>query len=286
MKTLSPLLFVLCMDTVTSDLQMPHPWSLLYADDVLLAAEERQRLQEQAQEWNDRLAEYGLHLNVKKTEYMECGPQTDGTIQIDNQDLNKVEQFKYLGSLVNSNCDTLLDARARVNAAWMKWRQVTGVLCDRKMPTHLKAKIYKTVVRPVALYGTECWPATAKHEQALHTMEMRMLRWTLGLTRLDHVMNEDVRKVMGVAPIADRMQDARLRWYGHVLRSEEESVAKTALNFSPPGKRPRGRPKKRWLDRMKEDMRSVNVEPQDALDRPKWRSACRKADPAATRDKR
>ena len=59
------------------------------------------------------------------------------------------------------------------------------------MPIRLESKVYKTVVRPVALYGSECWPATAKHEQALHVMEMRMLRWCLGLTRYDHAMNDD-----------------------------------------------------------------------------------------------
>ncbi|XP_056112726.1 uncharacterized protein LOC130089448 [Rhinichthys klamathensis goyatoka] len=209
-------------------------------------------------------------------EYMEGGAQTDGTITINGKELKKVEQFKYLGSTLSANGDSLPDTRAGVNTAWMKWRQVTGVLCDRRMPSHLKAKVYKTVLRPVALYGAECWPATTKHEQALHTMEMRMLRWTLGLTRLDHVMN--IRKIMGVAPITEKMREARLRWYGHVIRSEEESVARRALRLSPEGKSERrGRPKKRWMDRIKEDMKYIDVAPEDALDRRKWRKACRQA---------
>ena len=82
----------------------------------------------------------------------------------------------------------------------MKWRQVTGVLFDRKIPLYLKSKIYRTVVRPVALYGAECWPVTKRHEQHLHVMEMRMLRWPLGLTKLDRVRNQDVRAAFGVAP--------------------------------------------------------------------------------------
>lgn len=106
---------------------------------------------------------------------------------------------------------------------------------DRRMPNHLKAKIYKTVVRPVALYGAECWPASTKHHRALHAMEMCMLLWSLGLTRLDQVMNEDIRKVMGEAPITEKMREARLRWYGHVVRSDEDSVARTAMRLSPEG---------------------------------------------------
>lgn len=283
-SALSPLLFDLCMDTVTSDLQEPHPWSLLYADDVALASEQRWKLQQQTQQWNDRLGEFGLRLNIKKTEYMECGTQTNGTVRIDGEDLKKVEKFKYLGSLICSNGDSLPDARKRVNAAWMKWRQVTGVLCDLRIPLRLKAKIYKSVVRPVALYGSECWPATTKHEQALSTMEMRMLRWCLGLTRFDRIRNEDVRRRWGVAPIAEKMREGRLRWYGHVVRREENSLAKTAMRLEIAGQRLRGRPKKRWMDRLMEDMRHVNVAPEDALDRAKWRRTCRQADPAPVRD--
>uniref|UniRef100_W5NK01 ribonuclease H n=1 Tax=Lepisosteus oculatus TaxID=7918 RepID=W5NK01_LEPOC len=211
-SALSPLLFVLCMDTATANLQAPHPWSLLYADDVFLANEERQELQHQMQRWD----EHGMRLNTKKTEYMECGPQTVGTTNISGEDLKKVTQFKYFGSIISSDGDTLPDARALVNAAWMKRRQVTGVLCDRQMPIRLQAKVYKTVIRPVALYGSECWPATSRHKQALHVMKMRMIRWCLGLTRFDHVLNDDV-----MAPIMVKMREGRLRWYGNVMRSGE-----------------------------------------------------------------
>lgn len=48
------------------------------------------------------------------------------------------------------------------------------------MSIPLKGKIYKTVVCPVALYGSASWPATTKHEQTLRGMEMKMLGWSLG----------------------------------------------------------------------------------------------------------
>ncbi|KAK6755534.1 hypothetical protein RB195_014110 [Necator americanus] len=60
-----------------------------------------------------------------------------------------------------------------------------------------------------------------------------------------------VRSIFGVVPITEKMKEARLRWFGHVLRREEDSVAKTALKLDVSGVRPRGRPKIRWLDRVK-----------------------------------
>uniref|UniRef100_W5NL26 ribonuclease H n=1 Tax=Lepisosteus oculatus TaxID=7918 RepID=W5NL26_LEPOC len=266
----SPLLFILCMDTVTKDIQTRHPWTILYADDVMIASETRHGLEQQVQEWKTRLERFGMKLNIKKTEYMECGDQTSGTIAAGGVQLNKVTQFKYLGSLSTPTA-TFQDAKTRVSVAWMKWRQVTGVLCDKKIPLRLKSK----VVRPVALYRTECWPTTKKHEQALHTMEMKMLRWTLGLTRLDHVMNEGLR----VAPITEKMRKSRLRWYGHVLRSKDTSMAKTAVELKVEGRRPHGRPFTRWLDRLKDDMRLAKVTCRDAADHTKWKNRCKQADP-------
>ncbi len=216
-------------------------------------------------------------LNIWNAAYKPQVPLVDG------QDLKKVKCFKYRGSTLSADGDSLPDTRVRVSVTWLKWCQISGVLCDRRLPIHLKAKIYKTVVRPVALYGAECWPASTKHQQALHSMEMRMLRWALWLTRLDRVRNEDVRKILGVAPISEKMREARLRCYGHVIRSGEESVAGQALHLSPDGRRP---PKKRWMDRIKQDMKQINAAPEDALNWKKWRAMCQTADPAPVRDKR
>ncbi|EYC25573.1 hypothetical protein Y032_0011g1280 [Ancylostoma ceylanicum] len=286
-SALSPLLFILCVDAITRDIQKPHPWCLLYADDVMLAAETREELQEEVQLWKERLQRYGLRLNIAKTEYMECGAKIeDGTICVDGNNLKKVECFKYLGSRITSTGDVLPDAYGRANSAWMKWRTTTGILCDKKMPIRLKSKVYRTVVRPVALYGTECWAATKVTKQVLHTMEMRMLRWSMGLTLKDRVSNEMVRSAFGVAPIIDKMREARLRWFGHVLRREGGSVAKTALTLEVKGVRPRGRPKTRWLDCVKTDMAEVQLTTRDANNRNKWKKRCSTADPATTWDKR
>lgn len=161
---------------------------------------------------------------------MECSPQTIGTIIIDGQNLKKVVALN-----ISADGDSLPDAHAHVNTAWLKCHQVTSFL---------------------SLYGSECWPASIKHQQALHTMEMRMLRWSLGL---DQVMNEDVQKVLGVAPIIEKMREAHLHWYGHVVRRGEESVARRALRLSPDGQQPHGQPKKRWMDRIKEDIKQINA---------------------------
>ncbi|ETN68607.1 reverse transcriptase [Necator americanus] len=89
-SSLSPLLFILCMDTITKEIQKQHPWTLLFADDVMLASESRDDLQEQVQSWKDQLQQYGLRFNTSKIEYMECGPRIEvGSIRVDGTELNK-----------------------------------------------------------------------------------------------------------------------------------------------------------------------------------------------------
>ncbi|VDO87713.1 unnamed protein product [Heligmosomoides polygyrus] len=102
-------------------------------------------------------------------------------------------------------------------------------------------------------------------------METKMLRWTAGVTRLDHVRNVSVRQRFGVAPIADKLREARLRWYGHVLRADGDTVRKIGLNIDVPGKRPKGRPRQRWLDTLHVDLKEAGIHPDQAFDRAKWR---------------
>ncbi|VDO35114.1 unnamed protein product [Heligmosomoides polygyrus] len=180
----------------------------------------------------------------------------------------------------------MIEVNSRVRAAWSKWRSLTGVLCDRKIPERLKSKIFRAVVLPVAMYGAECWPATKEVKMRLSVMETKMQRWTAGVTRMDRIRNDAIRQKFGVAPIADKMREARLRWYGHVLRGKEDSVRKIGLNFEVIGKRPRGRPKQRWADTLHADLKITGVYPDLALDRERWRHNTRIADPATMRDKR
>ena len=54
--------------------------------------------------------------------------------------------------------------KQRVQTACNKWREITGVICDRKILRKLKYTMYKCVIRPVLLYGAECW-AVGKEEE-------------------------------------------------------------------------------------------------------------------------
>ena len=60
------------------------------------------------------------------------------------------------------------------------------------------------------LYGTECWAVKKQHEAKMSVAEMRMLRWMCGKTRKDRIRNVNIRSMVGVAPIEDKMRENRL----------------------------------------------------------------------------
>ena len=92
--------------------------------------------------------------------------------------LPTVQSFKYLGLTIDRKGRAGKDVESRVAKAWSKRRALSGVICDKKVPTKLKLLIYQTEIRPALLYGCETWPMSA---------EMRMARWAMGVSPLERV---------------------------------------------------------------------------------------------------
>jgi hypothetical protein len=84
--------------------------------------------------------------------------QEEGDVRLDGQVVLKKDTFRYMGSMLQKNGDIDEDVSHRMKAAWLKWHQGSGVLCDPRVPLKLKGKFYKTAIRPAKLYGAECWP--------------------------------------------------------------------------------------------------------------------------------
>lgn len=285
-SVLSPFLFCLVLDALTETAQSTAAWTFIYADDVAICTESRTSLQKALLEWKHQLQKGGLKLSVTKTQYMACNEPDpdDSPIIIDGQQVIKCDQYKYLGNMMHSSGKVEYNIQHRIAAAWLKWREVTGVTCDRRMPVRLKGLVYKTIIRPVLMYGSETWAATQTHVRAVQAAEMKMLRWMCGVTRLDRIRNEYVRGSLGVRDIADKLQENRLRWFGHVKRRPPDYVGNEALRLSAPGRRSRGRPKTRWIDVVQKDLRHCQVSEDDVGDRAKWREKTRKADPTTIWD--
>ena len=79
----------------------------------------------------------------------------------------RVKEFKYLGSTVQESGGCEREVKRRVQAGWNRWRKVSGVICDRRLPARAKGKVYSSVVRPAMVYGLETVVVTKKQVEGM-----------------------------------------------------------------------------------------------------------------------
>ena len=111
---------------------------------------------------------------------------------------------------------------------------------------------------------------TSYHAKRLEVTEMRMCRWACSHTSRDHVRNDNIMERLKVENITERCRKARLRWFGHVKRRDQDNVGRQRLEIVQPG-RSRRRPKKRWNNCVNRDMRGIGKTEDDVHARTDWR---------------
>ena len=75
----------------------------------------------------------------------------------------------------------------------------------------------------------------------------------------DKIRNEYIRSTVKVERLGMKMREGRLRWCGHIMRRDQEYVGRKMMEMELPGKRKSGRPKRRFLDVVKEGMGEVGA---------------------------
>ena len=126
-------------------------------------------------------------------------------------------------------------------------------------------------------YGAECWTMKKKDDMLMNKTEMRLLRWIQGVSLREHKRNGDQGSSNSPADIATYLMQKRLRWYGHVRRRDESHITRTVLDMDVEGVRPRGRPKLRYMDTIKRDIKKNGLTDVNILDRKDWRLAVSRA---------
>nr|GEY68845.1 hypothetical protein [Tanacetum cinerariifolium] len=121
----------------------------------------------------------------------------------------------------------------------------------------------------------ECWPITKALANRVEVAKLRMLRWTCGKTLLDMIPNGFYRVQHEVVTIINKMREGRLRWFGHVRRRPRSSPVRIVEALVVDDLRRRGRPKLRWEDRVKYDMKDLLLSEDMTSDRNERRARIR-----------
>ncbi|GJT88787.1 hypothetical protein Tco_1070504 [Tanacetum coccineum] len=106
----------------------------------------------------------------------------------------------------------------------------------------------------------------------MEVMELRMLRWTCGKTMLDMIPNGVYKAELEVETIINKIREGRLRWFGHVRRRPQSTPVRRVEALVVDDLSRRGRPKLRWEDRVKHDMKELLLFEDMTSNRNEWRA--------------
>lgn len=247
-----------------------HLYHLLFADDQVIIAQDEEDASYLLRKVAEQYKQWGLKINYSKTKYMstDCGEISDPT----TARLDRVENFCYLGSILETNGTTETEVAKRVTNGKKAVGLLNSLLWSKNILGKTKKLIYSTLVQSVMLYGSETWTLNKAQEKKILSVEMDFWRRSAGVSRTEHIRNEEIRRRMEVKRnVLEVIEERRLRWYGHLKRMSPGRIPKLAMEWEPEGRRKRGRPRTQWRDKLEESMAGRGLTEDDAVDREEWR---------------
>lgn len=292
---LSCLLFNLVMEKVTRTINDREEgcklndiniMNLTYADDVDIIAESREDLTRLCIPIQEEASRVGLAINFEKTKFLYMSrSNTDRNmtnIMIDNKKIEEVESFKYLGATVTNLNMMEKEITVRIASANKSYYSLMPLMKRKSITRYTKIRLYNTVIRPVVLYACETWSLTKKQQQRILVFENNILRritgpiFDEGEQRWRRRHNAEIRATTKQESIVDVMNRFKMRWAGHIARMDEHRIPKKVMLGQVTGRRPKGRPRKRWADGLKKDLQERGIDQEvwmeTAQDRNVWRS--------------
>lgn len=290
---LSTVIFNLVLEAVTRKLNLrgliDFNTSQLaaYADDIVITSRSKQSMINLGVTLEAESTQFGLEVNASKTKYLTSSrlPAPAHDVIVGGNKIEGVNAFRYLGSNLNSLNVMEEEIKARLTSGNRCFYACKRLLASKLLTLKSKLTIYKTLIRPVVTYACETWTLTQKDELKLELFERKVLRQIFGPVREDDGtyrvrMNHELDALIHKETIVRHCKSQRLRWAGHLERMEDTRAVKTISRWIPQQKRPRGRPRKRWMDCVEEDLRRMGKKTawrKEARDRAKWKNIVEEA---------
>ena len=265
-----------------------------YADDVDMLAESVAEAQAMINDVAVKALSTGLQISLPKTKSMRTDGMDETPVTLNGNQIEDVQSFKYLGSMVNPAGESSEEIQSRISSAWSVFLQLRKYLWKRsEISPRTKLRVYEAMVLSVLLYGCETWSLKVAEALSLNIFNHKCLRYVLGIRLSDRISNEEVRRRCGDRPlVSDIVKHRRLRWFGHTMRRPDDHISKICLKCLPlpAWKKRAGGLKKTWLAIVKSDLEPIGgfrkygrrwdrqwlemVEPA-TLERNLWKETCR-----------
>ena len=145
------------------------------ADDIALLSHTQKDIQEKTNRVDQIACCVGLKIHPNKTKIMKLKNRSATKTSIRGADLEKVQDFKYLGSYISADSDIEREISMRIGLAAAAFNKLRNIWKSSLLQTKTKLKIYRSNVQSVLLYAAESW-RTNKLESRLRGFEGRCLQ--------------------------------------------------------------------------------------------------------------
>lgn len=257
---LSPLLFLIVLDAVARRATRDKPrgivWnpvkpderleSLDFADDKLELSHTYRDMTLKKNDLAAESAKVGLKINVKKTKEMRVNAESNQPFTLYGEEVERVEKFQYLGSIISEDGGAAKDVLSRINKARGAYTQLCKIWRSTTYSVKTKIHIFKTCVLSVLLYGCETWLVTEAIKNKIQVFVNRCLRRILRIFWPNTISNEELWRKAELRDINMEIRRRKFGWIGHTLRRVPDEICNRALVYNPQGQRRRGRPKNTW----------------------------------------
>jgi hypothetical protein len=155
------------------------------------------------------------------------------------------------------------EIKSRLNSGNACYYPVKSLLSSRLLSKNLKVEVHKTILLPVVLYWFETWSLTLREERRLRVSENMVLRRIIGPKRDEvtgdwrKLYNGELHKFYSSPDFIRQIKSKRMSWMGHVARMGEARNVCGVLVGKPEGRRPLGRPRRRWEDGIRMDLKDI-----------------------------
>ena len=283
---LSPLIFILAINWIMSNTVGKRnglQWTLTtqlhdldFADDICLLAHKFTHMQEKTNKLQNEALKLGLRVNIAKTKAIRINNRQNEILKLGEREIEEVQHFTYLGSVVSKGGGTEEDVNSRIRKARHAFIILRNIWKSSNISRNTKLKIFNSNVKSILLYGAETWRMTVNIKKKLQSFINRCLRRILNIYWPQCISNEDLWKRTHQNTVDTEILTRKWRWIGHTLRKDQQNITRHALEWNPPGTRKPGRPKQTWRRTVESELKKIDLTWKEvkkiSTNRVRWKS--------------
>ena len=239
-----------------------------FSDDIALLSSRYVDIEDKTSRLVEEAAGVGLMINSKKSKVMQINGRNDQRIKVNDEQVDDVEEFLYLGALLDKEGGATKDIQQRLSKAEQTFYRLRRIWNSSEIRRKTKIQLFKTIVRAVLMYGCEAWKLTKTEAKKLDAFQYKCMKRILRIRWLRTISHQQIQETTGVNRTSGEIRRRRWNWIEHIMRKNREEHCVTALEWRPEGRKRTGRPKTTW--RRMSSWVAIMDDCQSFSSKPKW----------------